>query len=482
MRRSRIGAAVLALVVAGCGSNVSPSSQGVEAGDGTVVTDDGVVVADGAGTDTGSGTVPPSGGLPDAGGPGGGAAAPGPAGQPAPGSDPGAPPPTGENAPTGGEKAASCDGFRNTTGITDDKIVIGNASDVSGPVPGLFESAQRAVQAYVAYFNASGSTICGRKLELASYDTRTDAAADQQAYTKGCTDTFAMVGSMSGFDSGGAATAEDCGLPDIRAISVTAQRTACTTCYAAQPAGPQAFQNVVPDFLMRNFDGGQKAGMVYLNGGAAAENGPSQVRFSTRRGMKFVYTSGIDLAEFNYVPYVQAMKDKGVETVQFVGANPQFVKLAQTMAQQGFEPKAYLLDPTAYSKEYTDAAGSAADGTIVFLNFVPFEEARANPEVALYLSWLAQVSPSAEPDFFGLFAWSAARLFVERATALGGGLTRQSLIASVGKVDDWTSNGLHAPMHVGSKKIGDCWRFIQWTGTSWKALEGTKFQCRGLTS
>ena len=47
-----------------------------------------------------------------------------------------------------------------------------------------------------------------RKLKLITYDSRTDASADQQAYTKACDEVFAMVGSMSAFDSGGASTAQ----------------------------------------------------------------------------------------------------------------------------------------------------------------------------------------------------------------------------------------------------------------------------------
>ncbi|CAB4688933.1 unannotated protein [freshwater metagenome] len=291
-----------------------------------------------------------------------------------------------------------------------------------------------------------------------------------------------MVGSMSGFDSGGAGASESCGLPDVRAISVTEARTACTVCFAAQPAGPNEFENAVPDFIMDNYDGGQKAAMLYLNGGAAAENGPSQARLETKRGMKFVYIQAVDLAEFNYAPYVQAMKDKGVETVQFVGANPQFVRLAQAMQQQGFTPRLYLLDPTAYSPEYTDGAGEAAVGTVSFLNFTPFEEADRNAELGLYLQYLQQVSPGADPGFFGLFAWSAARLFVEQASRLGGGLDRESLIGSVSKVNAWTANGLHAPQRVSEKRVAECWRFVQWSGSTWKPIDGTQYHCNGTTS
>jgi len=376
----------------------------------------------------------------------------------------------------------SCDGFVNGPGITADTITIGNASDISGPVPGLFTQAQAAVVAYVDYFNSTGQTICGRSLRLERYDSRTDASADQQAYAKGCDSTFAMVGSMSAFDSGGAATAQKCGLPDVRAISTTSARSACTTCYAAQPAGPDSFQNAVPDFVKRNASGGQRAAMLYINAGAAGESGMSQVRFMEKQGVKFVYVSAVDTAEFNYAPFVQAMKDEGVTSVQFIAAEPQFTRLVQTMQQQNFKPELLLLDPTAYSAKYTGQAGSAAVGTTVFTNFTPFEEAASNRELGLYVNFLEKTSPGSDPGFFGVFAWSAAKLFVEQATALGGDLSRASLIASMRKVDDWTADGMHAPMPVGTKEITDCWRFIRWTGSAWTSVEGSKYQCKGVTS
>jgi len=385
------------------------------------------------------------------------------------------------NEPPAAPRGASCAGFKNGPGITNTTIRIGNASDISGPVPGLFTATQQATRAYVAYFNNSGATICGRKLQLDLYDSKTDAGGDQQAYAKGCETNFAMVGSMSAFDSGGARTAEQCGLPDVRAIATTVARGSCTTCFGAQPAGPQAFQNVVPDFIIKR-TGGKKAAFLYISIGASAANGKSQVKHSTARGVNYIYESGIDVADFNYSPYVQKMKAAGVDSVQFIAAAPQFARLSQSFVANGFKPKLYLLDPTAYNDEYPKLAGESAKGTVVFLNFVPFEEASTNRELTLYMQYLQQVVPGAKPTFFGLFAWSSARLFVEQATKLGGKLTRASLIASMRTVDNWTANGAHAPQHVGSKKIGDCWRFIEWSGSAWVPIEGRKYQCRGLTT
>jgi ABC-type branched-subunit amino acid transport system substrate-binding protein len=388
----------------------------------------------------------------------------------------------GAAAPAGsGVKAASCAGFKNQTGIDDKTITIGNSSDISGPVPGLFTSAQQATKAYVAYFNAT-SSICGRKLQLNLYDSRTDAGADQQSYTKMCDDVFAGVGSMSAFDSGGAATAQKCGLPDIRSASVTRERNACTTCYGVQATDADEFENAVPDFFLKNYhDASQHAAFLFLNAGAAAQNAATQIAVEKKRGMKMLYTAGIGVSEFNYGSYVQAMKDKGVKWVQFLGSYQAAVRLAQAMQQANVKPHIYLGDPQIYNQDFIKTGGSAVDGTVSFIDFTPFEEAGGNREMQLYRQWLAQVAPGAEPTFFGLFSWSAAKLFVQQAIKLGGNLTRSSLVASMRSVSNWTADGLHAAQPVGAKHNASCWRFLQVQNGKWVPLKSRSYVCNGYS-
>ena len=472
----KVAAVLVALVVgtlAGCGGSaldpeVAARARAVD-GYGAPVGSDGLNPDDGSttGPDTPGGTsTDPGGTSTDPANPGGS------------GNNPQNPGGSGNEPPPAAAPQVSCAGFKNGPGITDSVVKIGNASDISGPVPGLFTAARQAVQAYVKYFNDSGARICGRKLELDLYDSRTDNGGDQAAYVKGCGADFAMVSSMSAFDSGGAKTASDCGIPDVRAIATTTERAACKTCYAAQPAGPTAFQKAVPNFLKRH--GVSKAGMLYISIGASATNGEAQAKHGQGMGIDYVVKQPVDVAAFNYGPYVQSLKSKGAQSVQFIASSAQFARLAQAMAQANYKPKVYLLDPSAYNAEYTTAAGAAAKGTTVFLNFTPFEEAGRNPEMATYLRYLNQVSPGAKPTFFGLFAWSAARLFAQEATKLGGKLSRTTLIDALKKVDNWTSNGVHAPQHVGRKQIADCWRFIQWSGSAWVPVDGAKYHCEGL--
>ncbi|MFL6158882.1 MAG: ABC transporter substrate-binding protein [Marmoricola sp.] len=387
---------------------------------------------------------------------------------------------TGSSAPAGSAvKAGSCAGFKNTNGITNTTIPIGNSSDISGPVPGLFTAAQQATKAYVQYFNAT-SSICGRKLVLTNLDSRTDAGADQQSYQKLCESTFAAVGSMSAFDSGGAGVAQGCGLPDMRTASVTAARNNCNSCFGAQATGPHEFSNAVPDFIVKSYkSASQKAAFLYLNAGAAAENGKYQQKVEEQRGMKFVYSSGIDVADFNYGPYVQAMKSKGVQYVQFIGAYQQSVRLAQAMQAGDFHPQVRMYDPSVFDVNFLKTGGSAIEGAFVFINFTPPTDNQ--PELNLYRKWLQQVAPGADPTFFGEFAWSAAKLFVEKSIALGGKLNRASLSAAIKGVHNWTGGGMHGPMDVGGKHSPSCVRFMQVKGGKFVPLGSTSYTCHGAS-
>jgi ABC-type branched-subunit amino acid transport system substrate-binding protein len=387
----------------------------------------------------------------------------------------------GTSKPAAG-RPSNCAGFRNQTGITDTTVTLANISDISGPVPGIFTSAQQATRAYVAYFNAT-SNLCGRKLQVLTLDSRTDASGDLVGYTKACDSAFAAVGSMSAFDAGGAAEAQGCGLPDVRTAAVSDARNACTTCFGVQATDLHAFQNAVPDFLLENYaDASRHAAMVYVNEAAAVENAKVMQEAGEKRGMTFVYSSPFDVAEFNYTPYVQQMKDKGVRIVQFVGSSDQAVRLARAMQGAGFHPDVFLLDPTAYDPAFVRGGGSAVEGATVFVDFTPLEEASGNAELQLYMRWLQQVSPGAVPSYFGMFAWSATRLFVEQAVALGGNLTRASLVARMRQVHDWTDNGLHAPQDVGGKTNSNCWRFLRLQGGHWTPAGGSRYLCHGETS
>jgi ABC-type branched-subunit amino acid transport system substrate-binding protein len=385
----------------------------------------------------------------------------------------------GDNSATGGAKAGSCEGFKNQTGITDDTITIANVSDISGPVPGIFESAQQATRAYAAYFNSTDD-ICGRKLDVELLDSRADAGADQQAYTKACDEAFAAVGSMSAFDSGGASAAQSCGLPDIRSTTVTPERRDCSTCFAAQAVDPGLVPSAMPRYFLSHYkDATQHAALLYINAGAAPINSEAFRSAWDKAGWKVDYFQGIDVSEFNYSPYVQQMKDKGIRLVVYVGPYQNTEKLLDAMKQQGLDPDVFLQDSTIYDQRFVEEAGDNGNGVFAYSTTELFDDFSVK-EMQLYRSWLDQVKPGAVPNFYGLYAWSAARLFVEQAVALGGKLTRASLVDAMSRVKNWTGNGLHAPQQVGSKTTVNCQSVLQLNDGTWRKVSPGDFVCAPL--
>jgi ABC-type branched-subunit amino acid transport system substrate-binding protein len=355
-------------------------------------------------------------------------------------------------------------GFKNGQGITDKEITIATSQDVSGPVPGLFQGAQQAMKAFVAYFNNT-SSICGRKLKLLSFDSQTSSGGDQQAATSACSQAFAIIGSMGAFDDGGAQTVTKCGIPDLRAATTTGARSSSPVVYAVQSVNPSDQPTSPADYYKKTFPGVEKnAAFVGLTAGAASINGEAEMKGWKARGYNFVYSSGIPVTEFNYTSYVNAMKSKNVTYVQYVGAYQNAVRLKQAMAGQNFNPL-FVLDPVAYDPGFAASGGSAVEGTHVWINSHTFEEAAKIPEMQLYNKWVQ--ATSGKQSYFGLFAWAAGRLFTQEAIKLGGQLTRQSLLSALSKVDNYTGFGLFGPQHVGKKVTGSCYGFIVLQGGKW---------------
>ncbi|MCX6397505.1 MAG: ABC transporter substrate-binding protein [Propionibacteriales bacterium] len=377
-------------------------------------------------------------------------------------------------------QAASCAGFTNRAGMTNKVIRIGNASDLSGPVPNLYRDAQLATKAYVAYFN-SARTICGRKLALTSVDTRTDDATNLSAYRTLCTQTFASVGSMSLYDGGGAGATQSCRLPDLRVTAATNARNACTTCFSVNAVRAGEAPNSVPDYFVAQRPAAvQKAAMVYLNLPALAARAITLQKVASARGYSFLSTQAIDIADFSYGPYVTKLKNDGVRAVQFVGPYQQTVRWAQAMQTANFTPDVFLVEPGSYVPGYASAGGSAVQNSVVPINFVPLSANQA--ELNLYRSWLAKVSPGATPTPTGLFAWSAAKLFTSQAISLGGKLSRASLNARLRTVTAWTGGGLHPPMQVGTKHVSPCTRLLALKSGRWVSIGGTSYRCTGVTT
>ncbi|MFD4640285.1 ABC transporter substrate-binding protein [Lentzea sp. NPDC058436] len=381
-----------------------------------------------------------------------------------------------------GSIAGGCQGTGGATdkGVTAGEITIANISDISGPVPGIFQSAQQATKAFVEYFNATQGSVCGRKLKLVSFDSRTDSGGDQQATSQACEQAFALVGSMSAFDQGGGPAATGCGIPDLRASTVTAQRQRTPVSFGVASNVVNLVSSAGPDLVKSSFPGAVgAAAYLYLNADASAQNARSMQKAAEARGIKFVYSQAIDITDVNYAPYVAKLKETGTKIVYWIGSAQYAVRLQQAMRQQGYTPEAFITDPSAYDPAYVKQGGAAVDGTVVYTNGALFEE--SNAQMALYKQWLGRVAPGAAPSYFGMFAWAAARLFVTTAAKVGPQLTRKAMLDAVRGVHDFTAEGLVAPQDVGGKRTSACMTLVKLKGGAWSRLApASGYSCGSL--
>ena len=363
---------------------------------------------------------------------------------------------TGPNTtvvPPGGNGGAT------DVGVTANSITLTVASDISGVQPGLFKATHQAMSAWRAMVNSQGG-LFGREVRLDLRDTQARDTENQAVVQEACTDSFALVGSMSAFDGGGAKVGEQCGIPDVSAITVNAARQLASNVYPAFPQRPDRLaigtanyiKSIAPEVL-------DHAAMIYLNAGVTRANAQQRAQGYESVGFKFRFYE-VQVLEANYGPLVEDLQRDGIEYVNMVANYQSIQKLLQAMDQADWYPKVRDFDSVAYSPNFM-TVGPPANGSLVFLTTATSEEASSNPEMQLYTQWLNRVAPGAKPDFFGFYAWSAGRLFAKVHADVGAKITRKAFMEAIRKVHSWTSNGLHVSHDIGSKLISPCFLYLE---------------------
>jgi hypothetical protein len=363
--------------------------------------------------------------------------------------------------PAGGNGGAT------DVGVTSTSITVANVSDVTGAVPGLFEDARFAVQAYAKYFNARyPGGIYGRHLAVEALDSQLDSGAARSASIQACNDSFAGVGSISAFDQGAAPVIAACKskggpYPDLRGLATTDQMKAVANAFPMNAAGTgdqRSFGQY--GWLASAFPAAiKKAVIVYSDGEVTRQNAKQDKEATTNiYGFNWIDEIPVATTETNYAPAAQQIKSDGAAYVTFVGAYQQAASLAKAMAQFQFKPQVYMPTVTAYTPNFLAQSGATVEGGNVFLAMPTslLEERAGNPELQLYAQWLQQVKPGALPTSLGQFAWGAAALFVQEAIAVGPNLTRGAMVQRVRAVHAFSPNHMYPDNDVGEKRMTDC--------------------------
>src|SRR5262249_7975901 len=159
--------------------------------------------------------------------------------------------------------------------------------------------------------------------------------------------------------------------------------------------------------------------------------------------------------EANWTPFVQTLKDKGVEGIIWVGEPENLAKMLQAAQTINYTPKWVRTDANHYDSNLITVGGNAVSNVYVqdaFWPFNPESMAAKNPATQQYLDLLKQYGPGdARKALLGLQGLSGWMLFFKSVDACvkAGTLTRDCVFAKARSTKNWTGGGLHVPTNQG---------------------------------
>ena len=109
------------------------------------------------------------------------------------------------------------------------------------------------------------------------------------------------------------------------------------------------------------------------------------------------------------------------------------------------------------------------------------EDAATVPAVTTFNTWLQKPHPGYSNNLFALEGYGGGLLFQQAMSTLGSNPTQQQLISALGKITNFTGDGLFAPSNVGQKKGVVCSVIVRPVNGKFVRTDPTTsgFQCNG---
>jgi len=367
-------------------------------------------------------------------------------------------------------------------GVTEDEIRIAIIADVNNTiVPGLFEGAKVAVEAWGDYINKQGG-LAGREVVIDFIDSKLNADAARDAVIKACEEDFAIVGTHMLFlnniapeidclDMAGEAT----GLPDVAAFQTSFDHQCSPVAYtisgsimdcATRDQHPQTYRAATGHtrYLKKKFK--------FTTGSWIAANdlkGPldatlplmtAEQESNDLEGEQFLVSGRAPQTTFT--PYVQDLQTDGVEFVSSWAACPSLINTQKEAAIQGVTSiKAYTTTTACYSDELLDA-GETSEGTFVWLPYLPIEDGRANKALAAMIKAVGRD----DLDGFGILAWQSTLLFRDAVNAVVeehgvNGLTRANLLDAFSTMTSFDADGMRGEINPSERVGSGCFVMVK---------------------
>ena len=363
-----------------------------------------------------------------------------------------APPPPGGN------------GGATDVGVTADSITVANVSDLSGPVPGLFQGAVIGTQAYFAKINSEGG-VYGRKLKVAIGDGQLDCSANKAATTDLVKKVFAMVGSFSLYD--------DCGRPVIASVPNLADvHTALGPAtardshnFSVAPMGSGWRSGPLKHYAATYGTKWQHIGAIYANVGASPTIWSHVVKAIESTGGRVVSQYAYGPGDTDFTATVIRMQRDGVQMIYSTAVDGAYAARFVNAARSQQVSWPLIFGGGVYDQTFLAQAGANANGVLNDQQYPMFfntDEATRMPVVKDFQTWTRRVGGDGVIlDLYSIYGWTSAQLFVQALRAAGPRATRASLMQALHRITTFDGSGLIASANPAGKTPAGCWILTQ---------------------
>jgi hypothetical protein len=183
-----------------------------------------------------------------------------------------------------------------------------------------------------------------------------------------------------------------------------------------------------------------------------------------------------------FTPKVQVLKNGNGNYVYNGSNDVAMMKMQGEAAAQGLDTSSivWACSLACYTKNFKENAGNAGEGTYVWMQFLPFEEADTNAALAAYVDAVG----ADKVDSFGAQAWQAAMAFnqvVNQIVADQGpnAITRATILEGLAALEEFSADGW-----AGAKSLrgaSECFVLLQLQGGEFVRVfpeERGTFDCR----
>ncbi|MFF0085845.1 ABC transporter substrate-binding protein [Streptomyces canus] len=357
-------------------------------------------------------------------------------------------------------------------GITDKEVKVGVFTDM-----GFNKNSEMvdAAKVFTSWCNENGG-INGRELVPVTHDAKLTEV--RQRMQQACKEDFALVGGGAALDGLAAKDRVACLLPAYPAQSSLAP--AIGSDLQVMSAGPYSayFQYAgYYNWLLNEKFPPSKSDVGIISGDSpvtkviAAQFTESIAALGGKVSYSDLYpAAGVS----DWTPYAQAIKNKKVKGLVFLGDFASLAKLEQALTNIGYIPDWIDSNSNSYNSNFIKLAGSALGTQHNYAELFathPLETGDDNPAIKKVKELFARYAPGKPVTYPALRAFSAWLLFATSARDCAE-LTRRCVYDNAMKVTDWTGGGIQAPFDVSKQDTpSKCYTIVQATPEGWKPAD-----------